>query len=769
VALSSDTVAMAIVLASAALATAGALWALAEYQSTRHLRQALRTATARARALLSARDAWLTAARESLLVWGADMPEPLSFGEGAELMQACLSGPQASELSAALDALTANGLAFTLICATPSNGRISVRGQPAGGHLTVFFDASEQEPAAAGLDFRAALNVLPLPVWIRAKDQQLAFVNRAFLTAAELSEEDALKADTVFDRSERDLAATAISSRGPVESRRFSLISGHRRSLSLTLSPLPDGGAAGLAQDVTDIAESETRLQRNADAHSDMLHGLTTAIVIFGADQRVTYFNHAFVRLWGLSEVWLESRPRHGELLDKLRELRRLPEQPDFRSWKQQRMKLFERRDSYPEELWHLPSGQTLRVMPRPHPMGGVVILYDDVSTQLRLESSYNTLIKVQKTTLDALHEGVAVFGLDGRLKLHNTAFARIWQLEQDELTGEPHLKKIAEACADRFGNDRIWDIVMTSVTSATPERNREWGEIQRSDGTVIGLNIAPLPDGATLLSFSDVTDRSSVEAALRERNEALEASDNLKSEFVKRMSYELRTPLNSIIGFAEMMKGGMAGPLNERQSEYVDAMVTSSNALRNLVSGVLDLSQIEAGAMDLELEKLDLYELLSGVNEHASEWAAKIGLNFRLECKQDSGQFVADRRRLKQVIFNLISNALKYTPQRGSVTLAGEMSGEDVRISVADTGPGVPSEFMASAFERFTAKGNAVGRPGAGLGLALVNRFVELHGGWVELESHEGGGTRVTCHLPRNLGKKKLKPPQDPGVAASA
>jgi signal transduction histidine kinase len=342
--------------------------------------------------------------------------------------------------------------------------------------------------------------------------------------------------------------------------------------------------------------------------------------------------------------------------------------------------------------------------------------------------------------------------------------------MEADELAGEPHLKRIAEACTARLGNDRSWELVIAHVTSAAPERSREWGEIERSDGTVIALNIAPLPDGATLLSFADVTDRLRIESALRERNEALEASDNLKSEFVKRMSYELRTPLNSIVGFAEMMKGGMAGPLNDRQSEYVDAMVTASNELRNLVSGVLDLSQIEAGAMELELEKLDLYLLLFGVAEHAREWAAKIGLTFKLDCQEDGEQFVADSRRLKQVVFNLISNALKYTPQRGTVTLIGEIRGEDVRISVQDTGPGVPSDFMPSAFERFTAKGNSIGRPGAGLGLALVNRFVELHGGWVELESHPDGGTRVTCHLPRNLGKQKpRKPPEIPDIAASA
>lgn len=761
--LSPEFVAMIAVLAAGALALAGGLWAISERQNADQLRKTMRASTARAHALLSARDAWLSAARESLLVWGADMGEPLSFGQGAELMQACLAGGDALQLSAALDALAANGVPFALTCATSGGRRIAVRGRPAGGYLTVFFDTETYDSSDA-LDFRGALNSLPQPVWIRDKDQMLAFVNQAFLTISGKTRDEAFEGGFAFDRSERELASSALTDGEAVVAKRFAMLSGQRRALQFTLAPLSGGGVAGTVQDVTEQAEAELHLQRHVDAHADILNQLTTAIAIFGPERRVSFFNHAFVRLWGLSEAWLETHPLHSEVLDRLRELRRLPEQPDFRAWKQQRMKSFERRDRVPEELWHLPSGQTLRVTAHPHPFGGVFVLFDDVSNQVRLEGRYNELIKVQKATLDTLHEGVAVFGPDGKLKLHNAAFARIWRFEADELSGEPHLKRIAEACDSRFGGDRTWDIVVGSVTSATAERNREWSEIERPDGTIIGLTIAPLPDAATLLSFEDVTDRFRIEAALRERNDALEASDNLKSEFVKRMSYELRTPLNSIVGFAEMMRGGMTGALNPRQTEYVEAMVTASNQLRNLVNDVLDLSQIEAGTMELELEKLELFLLLFGVAEHAREWAAKTGLSLKLDCKEESGLFVADGRRLKQVVFNLISNAFKYTPRGGTVTLGGDIHGEDVRIWVQDTGPGVPADFQPSAFERFTAKGNAVGRPGAGLGLALVNRFVELHGGWVELESRNGRGTRVTCHLPRNLGKQR---PKKPDVAA--
>ena len=751
-----DLVLLAIVLAAGALALAGGLWAFSEHLSARMAKRTLRGATAKARALLAARDAWLSAGRESLLVWSPGSAEPLSFGNGAQWMEACLTGPDAPRLSAAMDGLTAEGAPFALSCHTADGQSVAVRGRPAGGHLAVYFDA-EARGVAQAPDFRGALNAMPIPAWIRGHNLALTFVNRAFLAATGTTEEEALAANIAFDRSERDLAATARADTEPVEAKRFAVHEGQRRALAFTLSPLSDGCVAGAAVDVTGVAEAEARLQQHIAAHRDILDRLQTAVAIFGPDQRLSFYNRAFVQLTGLPEPWLETYPAHGEMLDRLRDLRRLPEQPDFRAWKQLRLKQFENREEHSED-WHLPGGQTLRVVTQPHPVGGLIFLFEDVSDQLRLESSYNTLIKVQKATLDNLREGVAVFGPDGRLKLHNAAFARIWRLESSELAGEPHLKRIAQTCAARFSGGRAWEIVTASVTSAQSQRSHEGSEVERSDGSIIALSIAPLPDGATLASFADVTDRFRIETALRERNEALEASDRLKSEFVKRMSYELRTPLNSIVGFAEMLKAGTAGPLNARQSEYMDAVVKSSNSLRDLINDVLDLSQIESGGMELDLEKLDLYLLLFGMTEHAREWAAKIGLTLQLDCGEGGGQFVADARRLKQVMFNLISNAFKYTPRGGTVTLGGAINGDDVQIFVADTGPGVSPEIMASAFERFSARGGTVARAGAGLGLALVNRFIELHDGWVELESHPGEGTRVTCHLPRNFGRQKQK-----------
>jgi signal transduction histidine kinase len=353
----------------------------------------------------------------------------------------------------------------------------------------------------------------------------------------------------------------------------------------------------------------------------------------------------------------------------------------------------------------------------------------------------------VQSATLDTLQEGVVAFGPDGRLKLYNAAFAKIWNLSSRELAGEPHIRAIAAACADRFGEDPVWERLIQSVVSGAPSR-RDWGEIERNDRTILSLAVAPLPDGAVLLTFADVTDRFRIESALRERNDALEAADNLKSDFIKHVSYELRTPLNTILGFAEHLASRIPGELNTAQASYVQDIISGSNTLKDLINNILDLSLIESGALRLELGRINLFELLNGVATNAREWASKVNLELKLECAPDAGTFLGDERRIQQVVFNLLSNAFKYTPGGGTITLSGTIVGDDVQIAVADTGPGISPEVRANVFERFSSKNRSGQRAGAGLGLALVNRFVELHNGWVEIESQNG--TLVRCHFPR-------------------
>ena len=743
----------ALAAGAVALAIAASLWALAEQRSAQRLRRSLRVTGARTRNAVGERDALLGAGREALVVWGRDGSGPFSYGGGEQALESCLKGADALALSTALDDLSDRGVAFRIPLSDASGRKLTARGRAVGSMAAVWLE--EQGAQSASADFRAILDALPIPVWLRDKGLALSWGNHAFLTSTGAADIAAARASQVaLDKTERDLAASARAQNVVVEAKRFAVVSGERRAITFTEIPLGDAGIIGTAIDVTDVAAAEARLQQHVDAHVDTLDKLATAVAIFSRDQKLTFYNRAFARVWGLSEDWLDRHPSDGEILDRLREGRKLPEQRDYQAWKRGRLALYQdARDRTTEELWHVPGGQTMRVISQPHPFGGLTFLYEDVSEKLNLESSYNTLIKVQSATLDTLLEGVAVFGPDGRLKLHNAAFARIWDLDTDDMRGEPHVRAIAALCTLKFGDGAMWDRLIQAIVSEAGV-TRDLGEVERNDRTILSLGLSPLPDGASLVTFADVTDRFRIETALRDRNDALEAADRLKSDFIKHVSYELRTPLNTILGFAEHLASGVPGDLNPRQTEYVGAIVEGSNTLKDLINDIRDLAQIESGALRLELERIDLYGLLAEIANHAGDWAAKMGLSLELDCEQDAGLFLADQRRMRQIVFNLLSNAFKFTPSGGIIRLSGRIVGEDVQITVADNGPGLAPDVKANVFERFSAQNQTGRRAGAGLGLALVNRFLELHDGWVEIES--SNGTVVRCHIPRRIADSR-------------
>src|SRR3569833_627527 len=745
-----------------ALAVAAGLWALAEQRQARRLSRSLRTVGAKAKAAVGERDALLGAGRVARVGWGRDGSGPFSYNGGDELLQSCLRGAEALALSGAIDGLADRGAGFSLTV-HDAHGRLLVaRGRAGGGRAAVWLEEPQVPAVESGADYKAILDALPIPVWLRDKGLALTWGNHAFLKGAGAKDlQTAQREQLALDKTERDLAAQARSRNAQQESKRFSVVNGQRRALSFTQIPLGDAGVIGTAVDVTDTAAAEARLQHHAGAHSDTLDRLQPAVAVFGPDQNLIFYNRAFVRLWGLPESFLDRHPSDGEVLDRLREARKLPEQRDYQAWKRSRLALYlaGTRENPGEDVWHLPGGQTYRVVAQPHPFGGLTFLYEDVTARLTLESDYNTLVKVQSAALDTLSEGVAVFGPDGKLKLHNAAFVRIWEFEPEELRGEPHVRTIAALSRDRFGDSNIWGQLIQAIVVGA--RAQDMGEVERSGRSVQSQTTAPLPDGATLVTFNDITDRFRFETALRDRNEGLEAADRLKSDFIKHVSYELRTPLNTILGFSEHLASGVPGTLNPQQDEYIQAIVAGANTLKSLVNDILDLALVESGALRLELERIDLGELVRDIAAHARDWAGMMGLTLDVDVPPEAGLFLADARRLRQEVFNLLSNAFKYPPRGGNIVLSAKIVAEDVQIAVADNGPGLPPDVIASVFERFSAKSRAGARAGAGLGLALVNRFLELHDGWVEIDSREGGGTLVRCHLPRRIHDDEPHPQQ--------
>ena len=706
--------------------------------------------------------------------------------ERFEDIEIALSPSDAAALNGLFARLRSDGEPFTLTAAVADDTRrVRIAGRRGRAlHDDEFFDvlwfddvtkAEAQREAltrklATGARFQgelaAMLDMLPIPVWLRRPDDRLGWVNRAYASALEIDQPEVIDRQIELGHSVVELDGKALAqsarrlSRSQSESHHV-VVDGERRLLSFTEIPVQasreqldaTGLVIGFCVDITELEETRTELARHIAAHDEVLERLKTAIAIFGPDKRLVFYNQSYHHLWGLEEIWLDGGPTYGEVLEDLRTRRRLPETADFRAFKAEQLNLFTELLSPTEELRHLPDGTTLREVVTPHPFGGLLFVQEDVTDALALERNFNTLMAVQLETLDNLSEGIMVVGSDGRLRLTNPAFSRLLELEETDLSHQPHVSQVVAAMQRQFSDPDTWASARETMIDRALEREQQDHVFELANGTVVEFSAIPLPDGGVLMTFVDITDTAKVEQALRLTNEALEAADRLKTEFLANVSYQLRTPLSTIMGFAEMLGDEYFGPLNDRQRDNVQSIETASQRLLALINDILDLASIEAGQLELHRQTVDLAALIKGVASMVTDSANPQALRLEINLHPDLAPIEADEQRLRQALLNLVSNASKYNRSGGTINLSAEPRTDDqlgpvVDISVADTGVGIPSRDLDRVFHRFE-KGLDRSGSGAGLGLSLVKSYIELHGGRVELSSRVNEGTTVTCRIP--------------------
>ena len=616
---------------------------------------------------------------------------------------------------------------------------------------------------------------LPFPVWARSADLKLVMCNAAYAAAMDARPASVLSGQMELmgasSKGGRSLAQLALEKAEAQTERDHAVIAGKRCLMQITERPFavapPDGEPAdhaialfGFAIDVTAEEDKEKELRRHLVSHHEVMEHLGSAICVYGADTRLEFYNRAYQRLWEADEAFLDGKPTFGEVIEDLRARRRIPEQQDFQKYKKERLSLFTSLLEPREDVMYLPDGTSLRVLSAPHPLGGLMFVHENVTDQLALETSYNTLMAVQKETIDNLAEGIVVFGPDGRLRLSNPAFLKMWNVPEDFVAKEPHVSEVIERVRDLMDVTPDWVSYKAKMVGYALDRKPRSGRIDRTDKAIVEVITVPLPDGSVLNSFLNVTDSVKVEQALRASNAALATADRLKSDFVANVSYQLRTPLNTITGFADILAEQYFGKLNERQLEYTTTIKAESEKLARLINDVLDLATIEAGRMTLDRHPVSVAGLLNEAKLMTAAWARQQMIEILIDCPSDLGSFEVDEQRMKQVLFNLISNAIKYTPAGGQIAMAAWRQDEWIVVSVLDTGVGIPEMDRERVFGKFEKSNTHLRQSGAGLGLSLVKSFVELHGGRVEIFSDDKDGTRVSCFLPQKAPVKDVSLP---------
>ena len=681
----------------------------------------------------------------------ADRIKLLAFGEwlGADDAHAVIEG---------IDRLRAYGEGFTRSLTTVSGRRIEAEGRAIAGRAVIRLrDPSGTERKLADLRaahdalrgeagaLRTLIEAMPAPVWLRDTAGRLAFVNTAYTRAVEATDAASARNVELFDRAARaELDGTTA---GSAALRVSAVMAGQRRSLDVIEIATPRG-RVGIGIDATDAETLRRELTRLTEAHRRTLDQLATAVATFGVDRKLAFHNAAYRTMWDFDAAFLDQRPSDSEVIDRLRDAHKLPDERDYRKWKTQLHEAY-RANEPQAHVWHLPDGRTLRVVALPHqPDGGVTYLFHDVTERLELERRFDALIHVQGETLDNLAEALAVFGSDGRVRLFNPAFTRMWRIDPLDLYEHPHIETVIGMCRPLANDEASWQMLRSAVT-ALDRRDPLTLRFELADNVVADCSTVPLPDGGTLIAFQDVSASVNIARALQERNEALVKADKMKIDFIHHVSYELRSPLTNIIGFADFLNNPVVGPLSGRQREYLGYITTSTNALLALINNILDLASIDAGALTLNLGAVDIRRTMSGAAEGIQDRLVKDGITLNIRARTDIGSFIADERRVRQVLFNLLSNAVGFSPPGETVTLAAERSADAIVFSVTDRGPGIPPEVQARMFELFETHTTGSRHRGPGLGLSLVRSFVELHGGKVAIESAVGSGTTVICRFP--------------------
>jgi len=667
----------------------------------------------------------------------------------------------ALQMDHAVDALREAGEGFLLNITTSNGHAFEAMGRAIGGQAIVRIrelGGVRRELAETHLRHRALLEeaemlrgfaaAAPWPIWTKRADGGLAYANAAYARATE--------ATSVADAITRDLELLDSAGRGEMNrtlndaamfTARLPIVVGGERRFYDVHARNVEGGRAGIAIDASEAEALRDALVRMAEAHRRTLDQLSSGVAVFDGQRRLAFYNDSYRRLWDLDRTFLDNNPDDSSVLDRLRAARKLPEQPDFRAWKAKLHEAYRAVDPN-NDTWYLPDGRTVSVVTTPNPEGGVTYLFDDVTESFDLARRFDGLIRVQRETLDNLAEAVAVFGSNGRAQLFNPAFAKMWKLSPEALQEQPHIETVEAWCRPLFDDADTWRTLRGAIT-AIEDRVAVPLKLERKDGSVLDCMTMPLPDGATMLTFQDITDTENVERALRERNEALETADQMKVDFVHHVSYELRSPLTTIIGFAHFLSDPVTGPLMPKQAEYLGYITASTNALLAIINNILDLATIDAGAMSLNLGSIDIRKTIEAAAEGIQDRLATDRIALKVDADPNIGYFVGDESRVVQVLYNLLANAVGFSPHDSAITISARRTEHNVVFSVTDSGPGIPADVKDKVFDWFESHSNGSRHRGAGLGLSLVRSFVELHGGKVRVDSIVGKGTTVTCDFP--------------------
>ena len=597
---------------------------------------------------------------------------------------------------------------------------------------------------------QTTLEVLPIFVWHRDKNQKITYCNIKYASAVQalpskIYEEDI---ELIQPRAAKSLARKALNMQSPQYLDSAAIAEGDRVQLRLFEVPdICDTGTVGVAYDITDLQEAKAEIKHITEAHGAVLDHLTTAISIYDDEGILTYYNQAYVALHAFNEEFLQTKPRLDEVLEELRSRRQLPEYADFPSYKKRWMAQLREQTFPQEDLMHLPDERTLRIFSAPHPLGGLLFIFENITDSLDLERTNRILLDAYQTTLDHLFEGVIIIGSDNRLKIFNPSFTRLWKLTKQEIQTGQHVGDLLEKLKKLFDYKvEGWDLYKANIIAKVTDRLPKTGQLIRKDGVLIDFCYVPLPNGDHLISYTDATNASLAQQALKEKNNALHRIDDIQTLLRDNLSQALELRIVEINNFADILATKNVGDLNKQQEGYVSGILNSTGKLMSVLEDAMDSITLEAGKVTLYPCNTSVSSLLKRVVTSVSQKAegnASLPL-LKTKVSKDVTEWVVDAKQLKKALSIIVENTLnKMTSEKRSFILEARLQEEELEISIGLSKDGADQEKVSTTS---TKKEPDFAR----MREALAEKLFALQGGRIQSFLDPKDGVLVRCYLPK-------------------
>ncbi|MDR2074870.1 MAG: PAS-domain containing protein [Holosporales bacterium] len=609
-------------------------------------------------------------------------------------------------------------------------------------------------------DLLDILNILPVYVWQRNADLKLKYCNQKYADAFETNISDVIRNNMklpIFINSKGlSLEQLAISSGKIQTTRKHTIINGVRKLLEISELPLNHKKQQiGYAFDVSEEDKIQNEYKIFKKQTFDALNTISVPIAIFDADTKLSFCNKAVLQFFDLEESYVASSPTFAAVLGVLFDQKKITQEQDYQTLKETWLRYFREIVVPYHTFMHTPDGKSVNIAVSPHYGGGLLFVFEDITEKLVMERERNTLFEVQRETIEHLHDGILVFGIDNKVRVMNPAFKGIWgthNFDSDFL--DVHIKDCFLRASNLFASPDDCEAWISKIISLAEFRTEDSGTITLTNEKNIDYAYVPLPDGLNFIRFVDVTDRRKLESALREKNDIMSQIDSLKSNFIANVSFELKSPINTISGFSDILINQYFGELNEKQMEYCYSILEATNKLAEIIDAMLSLATIKAGQNKVRYEEVYLLDFLNKLAELFHDATSKKNIIIQTSIDEPNLNAYCDEPSVKQVIFQIISLILKMTQIGETIYITASRSTEQqdyIAISIKNGGFGMPKDELDNVNKILMSNNDYRSN------LSTASEFVFLfakhvaqqHGGRLSISSDYETGTNITLSIP--------------------